>query len=523
MSTRQTARTIGSASIVAWALLTCSGCAQDRAAAPSKIEVARAQIAERLGAIRGVEDPEASKKYGPSSVRVILTKESASVDNVEYLLRLEAETLGRAGLESRLVHIDGIPPGPTQTKPALNSDLREALTRAVDVRDEVDGLYDGPHDVPATRPVPTKGPRAGYTVRGLGRFALVIGESVPFESVEVVLATAPHARLLRANALVNSTGGVEYVYLGTRVSNCDGETNDQCHMPIVQPTVDGLLLRLGRHRRGEHGCGSPMLRPPSTADSDATPERARRKRRAGKSGAGHPPSMAVNGEWRVILGPNGECPTIPDRSGKRDVDGLVAFLEQIDISVDVCRDGILAVPPQMTWDELAPLLTALKATEHYKLPPVSYADPTPNCAAGLRIGDLRPVAPPVEWYLRAADEPAQRKRGVGGLVPKNPKALPISGPYGKHVQKVIDKNIGQIHRCYERELAKTPGLSGKIQVEWTIKPSGRVGSARQTFTSIRSTPVSNCVVGAIHRWMFPRPRGGEVIVNYPFIFKPASD
>ena len=87
------------------------------------------------------------------------------------------------------------------------------------------------------------------------------------------------------------------------------------------------------------------------------------------------------------------------------------------------------------------------------------------------------------------------------------------------IQKVINENIGQIQRCYERELIHAPGLSGKVQVEWTVATSGSVRMVRQTFTSMNSTAVSNCIMGAIRSWAFPRPRGGEVVVNYPFIFK----
>ena len=62
-------------------------------------------------------------------------------------------------------------------------------------------------------------------------------------------------------------------------------------------------------------------------------------------------------------------------------------------------------------------------------------------------------------------------------------------------------------------------MSGKIQVEWTIATSGSVRSVRQTFTSMNSTNTSNCIMSSIRGWRFPKPKGGEVIVNYPFIFK----
>jgi outer membrane biosynthesis protein TonB len=116
----------------------------------------------------------------------------------------------------------------------------------------------------------------------------------------------------------------------------------------------------------------------------------------------------------------------------------------------------------------------------------------------------------------------QGKRTVGGLVQKDPKAMRSAGQ-GQldrdEIQKVINDNIGAIQRCYERELLKSPGLSGKIQVEWTIATSGSVRSVRQTFTSMNSTNTSNCIMSSIRGWRFPKPKGGEVIVNYPFIFK----
>ena len=81
------------------------------------------------------------------------------------------------------------------------------------------------------------------------------------------------------------------------------------------------------------------------------------------------------------------------------------------------------------------------------------------------------------------------------------------------------ENINAIQRCYERELIRKPGLSGKIQVEWVVATSGAVRTARQAFSNLDSSDVSNCILSAIRGWRFPQPKGGEVIVNYPFIFK----
>lgn len=115
------------------------------------------------------------------------------------------------------------------------------------------------------------------------------------------------------------------------------------------------------------------------------------------------------------------------------------------------------------------------------------------------------------------------ERAVGGLVQKVPQQMRSAGQ-GQldrdEIQKVINKNINQIQRCYERELLKNPGLSGKVQVEWTVGTNGSVRSTRQKFADLNSSTAVSCILGAIKGWQFPQPRGGEVVVSYPFIFKP---
>ncbi len=113
------------------------------------------------------------------------------------------------------------------------------------------------------------------------------------------------------------------------------------------------------------------------------------------------------------------------------------------------------------------------------------------------------------------------RRQVGALVQKVPRMMHSTGGSldRSEIQRVINENIGQIQRCYERELVRQPGLSGKIQVEWVIGSSGAVRTARQQFSNLSSTNVSNCIMNAIRTWRFPTPKGGDVVVSYPFIFR----
>lgn len=122
----------------------------------------------------------------------------------------------------------------------------------------------------------------------------------------------------------------------------------------------------------------------------------------------------------------------------------------------------------------------------------------------------------------AGDLADQGDRSVGGLVQKVPRAM-HSGGQGTLdralIQKVVNEHIDEIQRCYEKELLHDAGLSGKVQVEWIIGLDGSVPSVRQMFSSVKSVTVVRCIMDSVKSWRFPKPQGGQVVVNYPFIFK----
>lgn len=89
----------------------------------------------------------------------------------------------------------------------------------------------------------------------------------------------------------------------------------------------------------------------------------------------------------------------------------------------------------------------------------------------------------------------------------------------EEIQKVINQGISQIQYCYEKQLRTTPNLHGKVVLEWTIKPDGRVGVVKSAQSTLQSAAAINCMMGKVKSWRFPKPRGnGSVIVTYPFIF-----
>ena len=87
------------------------------------------------------------------------------------------------------------------------------------------------------------------------------------------------------------------------------------------------------------------------------------------------------------------------------------------------------------------------------------------------------------------------------------------------IQKVVNKGLGQIQFCYEKELLRNQSLSGKVIFQWTISTRGRVSQVKTVKSTMRSNAAITCMISKIKTWKFPKPRGdGTVIVTYPFVF-----
>jgi outer membrane biosynthesis protein TonB len=86
------------------------------------------------------------------------------------------------------------------------------------------------------------------------------------------------------------------------------------------------------------------------------------------------------------------------------------------------------------------------------------------------------------------------------------------------VAKVINSHLHEVSACYERALLKTPGLAGKIVLEWGISIAGAVTSARTKSSTMKSADVESCILNALKLWKFPPAKGAGVVISYPFMF-----
>ncbi len=86
------------------------------------------------------------------------------------------------------------------------------------------------------------------------------------------------------------------------------------------------------------------------------------------------------------------------------------------------------------------------------------------------------------------------------------------------VAKVINSHLAEVQRCYEAALMKTPGLAGKVVLEWSISTSGKVVSSKSKSSTLKDVSVESCILRALNNWQFPPAKGNSVIITYPFIF-----
>ncbi len=110
---------------------------------------------------------------------------------------------------------------------------------------------------------------------------------------------------------------------------------------------------------------------------------------------------------------------------------------------------------------------------------------------------------------------------LGGRRPGLARGAPlVTGALDKEIiKRVVRRHVNEMRYCYERALAKNPSLTGKVQVTWTIAVDGSVSDAVIKSDDMHDAAVASCLVARVKRWTFPKPKGGVVVVTYPFVFK----
>jgi len=90
------------------------------------------------------------------------------------------------------------------------------------------------------------------------------------------------------------------------------------------------------------------------------------------------------------------------------------------------------------------------------------------------------------------------------------------------IRRVFQQQRPKFKYCYEKALLRDPQLSGKLVLRVVIGGDGKVTTVEiDRGSTLGSEEVSSCVLAAAKTMRFPTPAGGgQVIVKYPFLFRP---
>ena len=154
-----------------------------------------------------------------------------------------------------------------------------------------------------------------------------------------------------------------------------------------------------------------------------------------------------------------------------------------------------------------------------------FEHPAPPAVPKLDPGNTEGgVAPPVAEQPKtppgssdAADPgPSRRLPHVRQAKPK------VRGGLDKDIiRRVVRAHLNEVRHCYNEGLARDPALKGRVAVQFTIGPMGRVPVAAVQESSVADHAVGRCIAKAVRRWRFPKVKGGgNVVVTYPFVLTP---
>jgi len=86
---------------------------------------------------------------------------------------------------------------------------------------------------------------------------------------------------------------------------------------------------------------------------------------------------------------------------------------------------------------------------------------------------------------------------------------------------VVDKNKSKLHAIYRRVRRSEPGIQGKIVLEITILPSGKVESVRITSSELQNAKLEARIIARVKQFDFGAQNVKKVTVTYPIEFLPS--
>jgi len=91
----------------------------------------------------------------------------------------------------------------------------------------------------------------------------------------------------------------------------------------------------------------------------------------------------------------------------------------------------------------------------------------------------------------------------------------------EEIERVFQKNKGAIFSIYNRELRKDPSLQGKVIIELTIAPNGKVTKCSIISSELGHKKLEKRLVSKIKKFKFANKKVPVITVTYPIDFLPS--
>ena len=209
-----------------------------------------------------------------------------------------------------------------------------------------------------------------------------------------------------------------------------------------------------------------------------------------------------------ILTAGGERMVIGKRGGKYDRlllgKTLGKIKERLPQKMDIQIAGPPSIPHAAIYDVVS--LSSQKGFTHITLAGEG------KVKSGAHRPDSRGTATP---DAAPAKKPKKRRaRVVAGRAE-------VRGALDKEIiRRIIRRHINEVKYCYKKALQSKPNLRGRVIIQFTISPTGQVVMSVVQKSTLRNRKVETCIAMAVRRWLFPKPKGGGiVIVSYPFVLR----
>jgi len=85
----------------------------------------------------------------------------------------------------------------------------------------------------------------------------------------------------------------------------------------------------------------------------------------------------------------------------------------------------------------------------------------------------------------------------------------------------MDKNKSKLHSLYRHARRSDPGIQGKIVLEITISPAGKVLSVVMVSSELNNPKLESRIISRIKQFKFGEANVKKVTVTYPIEFLPS--